>query len=126
MPESKKSKYIKLWERYLPVIMQTLVNCNNNMRHILLNSYEFRLISNLKSYAFNLEFVDGSVSNNIKGSALARDLATVIENSREASQIIAKGCYKLRMDNKFCFWICKQELSSEMVFDFSNHLKDNF
>jgi hypothetical protein len=125
MPESNKSKYVELWERYLPVIIQTLQNCNSNMRHILLNSYEFKLAGNMKNYSFNLEYTDGKVSNNIKGSALARDLATVMEESKSARQIIATGHIKIRMDKKFCLWICKMDQSTEMVLDFGRQLFSN-
>jgi len=126
MLNGNKSKYIELWERYLPSIIQTLQSCDNNMRHLLLNAYEFKLIGNMKSYSFNLEFVDGKVSNNIKGSAMAKDLAAVIENSKTASNIITAGHYKLRMDNKFCLWICKLGDSRELSLDFKDMLLNNF
>jgi hypothetical protein len=119
MFKSNKSKYFEVWERYLPAIIQTMQNCNTNMHHILINSYEFKLISNMKSYSFNLEYSDGKVSNNIKGSALARDLAAVIEDSKEARQLIAVGHFKLRMDKKFCLWICRLENNNEMILAFS-------
>jgi hypothetical protein len=125
MANSSKSKYSELWRRYLPAIMQTIKNCGGDMRHILLNAYEFKLISNNKSYSFNLEYTDGKISNNISGSALAKDLAAVIEDSKEASRLVAAGHIKLRMDKKFCLWICRQENSNEMVFDFNFELTKN-
>ncbi len=123
--KSNKSKYLELWERYLPAIIRTMQNCNNNLLHILLNSYEFKLVSNMKNYSFNLEYTDGKVSNNIKGSALARDLATVIENSQEAMELIAEGHIKIRMDRKFCLWICRPEPGREMVLDFGQQYSKN-
>ena len=119
MSELNKSKYVELWERYLPVIIQTIQNCNANMRHIILNPYEFKLIDNMKNYSFNLEYIDGKVSNNIKCSTVARDLASVIEYSKEARQLIALGHFKIRMDKKFCLWICRLEYSNEMIFNFN-------
>jgi hypothetical protein len=126
MSDSNKSKYSELWERYLPSIIQSLQNCNTDMRHILLNAYEFKLIGNKKNYSFNLEFVDGKVSNNIKSSAEAKDLATVIENSKVACKLIEAGHYKLRMDNKFCLWICRVGNCNELSFDFKDLLLNNF
>jgi hypothetical protein len=119
MSGSNKSKYLEIWERYLPVIIQTIQNCNTDMRHILLNSYEFKLIGNVKNYSFNLEYIDGKVSNNISGSSVARDLAAVIEDSTEARQLLASGHFKLRMDKKFCLWICRLENNNEMILAFS-------
>jgi hypothetical protein len=111
-----RSKYMELWKRYLPQIIQTLQNCDNKMHHLLLNSYEFQLVGNMKNYSFNLEFTDGKVSNNIKASAIARDLAAVIEGSEEARQIISAGHYKFRMDRTFSLCICKQEYSLLLPF----------
>ncbi len=59
------------------------------------------------SYSFNLEFINGIVSNNIDGSAVARDLAKVLENSLEIKKILNLGHFKIRMDKDFCLWIEK-------------------
>jgi hypothetical protein len=125
MPNSNKSKYVELWRMYLPSIIQTMKNCNYDMRHMLLNPYEFLLIGNMKSFAFNLEYYDGKVSNNIKGSALARDLAAVFEESAEALLLIREGNFKIRMDKKFCLWICRRELNDVLILDFSQQLSSN-
>jgi hypothetical protein len=119
MSNTNKSKYIELWQRYLPRIIQVLPDCDKNTHHLLLNSYEFQLTGNMKNYSFNLEFIDGKVSNNISGSAVAKDLAAVIEGSSEVIQIISSGHYKFRMDKKFSLCICKQEHSAEMKLEFS-------
>ena len=119
MSNKNKSKYLDLWQRYLPVIIQAIENCNTYRHLILLNSYEFELIGNRKNYSFNLEYKDGNVSNNIKGSAIAKDLAAVIEGSKEARQIISAGHYKFRMDKNFSLCICRQERINELVLDFS-------
>jgi len=119
MSNGNKSKYVELWQRFLPKIIQVLPDCDKNMHHMLLNSYEFQLIGNMKNYSFNLEFLDGKVSNNISGSAIAKDLATVIEGSPEAMQIISSGHYKFRMDKQFSLCICKHERITEMILNFT-------
>lgn len=119
MTQVNKSKYLELWKRYLPAIIKAMKNCNTN-HFVLLNPYEFKIISYLKSYSFYLTYIDGKVSNNINGSALARDLAAAIEDSAEAMQLLEKGNIKFKMDNKFCFWISRQENNVQLVLDF-NH-----
>ena len=74
---------------------------------ITLNSKDFALVGNRKSYSFNLEFDDGVVSNNISGSAVARDLAEVLSTSSSVKSILKTGYFKFRMDNNFTLWISK-------------------
>jgi len=62
-------------------------------------------VGNRQSYSFNLEFDDGVVSNNISGSAMARDLAAVLSNSSSIKSILKTGYFKFQMDNNFTLWV---------------------
>ncbi|MFW5872230.1 MAG: hypothetical protein ACOCUT_03910, partial [bacterium] len=60
------------------------------------------------SYSFNLEYLNGVVSNNIDGTAVARDLAKVLEQSNETREVLKTGHFKINMDRQFCLWIEKK------------------
>ena len=75
----------------------------------MLNFEDFALVGNRKSYSFNLEFDDGIVSNNISGSAVARDLAGVLTKSSFIKPVLNNGYFKFQMDKNFNLWISKFE-----------------
>jgi hypothetical protein len=103
----KKSEiYLELWLKNRNEINNKLLN-SNTKQFIQLNPKDFKNVGNRKSYSFNLEFINGKVSNNISNSAVARDLAKMIDNSIEIIELIKIGHYKINMDCKFCLWLIK-------------------
>jgi hypothetical protein len=103
---SSPGKYIDLWSKNRSLIKEKLLN-SSTKQMIRLNSEDFSKVGNRSSYSFNLEFKNGIVHNNIGGSAVARDLAKVLENSAEIKTILNSGYYKINMDRMFCLWLEK-------------------
>ncbi len=104
---STTGKYIDLWTKRREQIKKML-KVSQTKQSLQLSSEEFKRVGNRQSYAFNLEFLNGTVSNNIGGSAVARDLAKVLENSAEIREILKVGHFKINMDRQFCLWIEKK------------------
>jgi hypothetical protein len=104
---STAGKYIDLWTKRREQIKKML-KVSQTKQSLQLSSEEFKRVGNRQSYAFNLEFLNGTVSNNIGGSAVARDLAKVLENSAEIREILKVGHFKINMDRQFCLWIEKK------------------
>jgi hypothetical protein len=103
---SSSGKYIDLWTKNRSLIKEKLVN-SSTKQMIRLNSEDFSKVGKRSSYSFNLEYKNGIVNNNIDGSAVARDLAKVLENSAEIKTILNSGDYKINMDRMFCLWLEK-------------------
>jgi len=99
-------KYIELWTGYRESIKAELSKATNEP--LQLNAAEFRNVGNRKDYSFNLEFIDGNVSNNISGTAVARDLAKVLLDSYKVNEVLKSGHFKIRMDKEFCLWISRK------------------
>ena len=99
-----QGKYSNIWRNQLLTISEIL-GSSGSSGSIALNSEDFALVGNRKSYSFNLEFDDGIVSNNISGSAVARDLAAVLSTSSSVKSILKTGCFKFQMDNNFTLWV---------------------
>ena len=100
--------YLNIWQNALPAISEIL-GSSDSSGSITLNSKDFALVGNRKSYSFNLEFDDGIVSNNISGSAVARDLAGVLTKSSFIKPVLNNGYFKFQMDKNFNLWISKFE-----------------
>jgi hypothetical protein len=103
---SKSEKYIDLWTKHRASIKDKLKN-SEVKQSIQLNYEEFKSVGDRKesNYSFNLEFENGSRSNNVDGSAVARDLAKVLVSSTEINEILKTGHFKINMDKRFCLWI---------------------
>ena len=101
-----QGKYSNIWRNALPTISEIL-GSSESSGSIALNFEDFALVGNRKSYSFNLEFDDGIVSNNISGSAVARDLAAVLSTSSSVKSILKTGCFKFQMDKNFTLSISK-------------------
>ena len=101
-----QGKYSNIWRNSLSEISEIL-GSSGSSGSIELSSKDFALAGDRKDYSFNLEFDDGIVSNNISGSAVARDLAAELSNSSSVKSILKTGYFKFRMDNNFTLWISK-------------------
>ena len=99
-----QGKYSNIWRNQLLTISEIL-GSSESSGSIVLNAKDFALVGNRKSYSLNLEFDDGIVSNNISGSAVARDLAAVLSTSSSVKSILKTGCFKFQMDNNFTLWV---------------------
>ena len=104
---SSSGKYFDLWLKQRSIIKDKLEN-SATKQSIQLNPEEFKKVGNRASYSFNLEFKDGIVANNVDGTAVARDLAKVLENSTDIKELLKEGHYKINMDRRFCLWIQKK------------------
>ena len=105
-PEGAQSLYTNIWKNSIPAILEILEDGGPN-GSIELSSFEFSKVGNRENYSFNLEFDEGSVNNDIGGSAVARDLAAVLLNSSSIRSILKTGYYKFRMDKNYTLWISK-------------------
>jgi len=101
-----QGKYSNIWRNALPTISEIL-GSSALSGSITLNFEDFALVGNRQSYSFNLEFCDGTVSNNISGSAVARDLAAVLKSSSKIKSAIQDGVFKFRMDKNFTLWVSR-------------------
>lgn len=104
---SSSGKYIDLWTKQRTTIKNKLENALTK-QSIQLNPEEFKKVGNRASYSFNLEFNNGVVANNVDGTAVARDLAKVLENSTDIKEILKEGHFKINMDRRYCLWIQKK------------------
>lgn len=106
---SEFSPYASLWNKYRPVILKLMVDAGNDPQHYKLFAHEFKAVGlREKTYSFILEVSHGKALNNIKGSAIARDLLQVLQQSQKASELMREAVYELSMDKHFGFHVSKR------------------
>ena len=90
-------QYIGVWEKYRPVINTLLKNGGGSYE---LSSLDFTLSGNRERYSFTLNVVDGDIP--IKsGSAVARDLKTVLDGSETFKKYAAGKTVIIRLNPNF-------------------------
>ncbi|MCX6305491.1 MAG: hypothetical protein NT040_11035 [Bacteroidetes bacterium] len=104
-PGQNAHKYEEIFNKALPQIENTIDNSGTRKLSIQLSQEDFKKVGNRQSYSFNLEFSDGVVANDIGGSAVARDLARVLEQNPGIAQKMKGRHLKFNMDKGFTLWI---------------------
>lgn len=98
---SGSNKYIEIWESLLPQIILCLEQVSTGGKMFGLSKSNFQHVGNRSSYSFSLVLNNGSVSNNISGSAVARDLEGVLRRSGKALELLKGKTVKIRLDSSF-------------------------
>lgn len=108
-------KYLYLWEKYRPAILNLMVASSKGPQEYKLSSHEFTDLSPKKTtgYTFTLKFQDGKVINNIKTSALAQDLLAMLRNSAKALSLSETAIYQFKLSKDFVLNISREEVLTE-------------
>ncbi|MBK5279330.1 MAG: hypothetical protein JJE09_10765 [Bacteroidia bacterium] len=114
---SELSHYASLWSKYRPVILQLMLAAEKDPQQYKLYGHEFKAVGirEKTGYAFVLEVSHGKALNNIKASAVAKDLLQVLQQSQKASQLMREAIYELSMDKQFMFHVKRKAEVAEPV-----------
>ncbi|MEI6883798.1 MAG: hypothetical protein WCO02_04880 [Bacteroidota bacterium] len=98
-------KYEDIFKNALTQIGKAIDESAKEKQSVQLDEDDFKHVSGRKSFSFNLEFKNGVVANNIGGSAVARDLARVLEQNIRIMQKLKGKHIKSNLDKGFTLWI---------------------
>lgn len=99
MTDQNSHLYEHIWQKHMPEILLELTK--SRPRAILLNASDFHKAGDRKRYAFKLELEKNTVSNNIKGSAVARDLLRVLQRNEKFNEVAQANHLIFGMDKDF-------------------------
>jgi len=107
-------KYLTTWKRYLPVIRLHLKKSLNGEQQFKLNITDFESAGDRgkSSYVFNLMIENGKVTNNISGSAVARDLYEALKTDDAIKAILQDNAIKISVGKSFMLTIKTTHISS--------------
>ena len=94
-----------IFKKLLPQIEVAITESTTRERSIQMDQNDFKNESDRKSFSFNLEFIDGVVVKGIKGRAMARDLARVLEQNVRVYQNLRGKHLRFKLDKGFTLWI---------------------
>jgi hypothetical protein len=92
-------KYEDIWAAIIPLIFNAVTNNQNTEVHI--GKSVFERVGNRKKYSFRLEYINGNVANNIKGSAVARDLNRMLSTEKLFRETFKGKHIIIRLDTQF-------------------------
>lgn len=102
-----------MWNKYRPAILQMMVAAAEGPQQYKFFGHEFKTLNprEKSGYSFTLQAHEGKATNNIKTSTAAKDLLSVLETSRKASELMAEGEYEFTLDKQFVLHVSKMEAS---------------
>lgn len=95
--------YVPLWSKYKPVITNKLKEALHTPQEYQLSKHEFEVIGDrtTSGYAFNLVIQNGHLTNNIDGTAVARDLLEVLKNSPSIKEFLKDKNVQINLTKEF-------------------------
>ena len=109
-------KYIRVWDKYRPVLLSLMVASKKEPQTYLLSNHEFIDINpkKLSGYAFIMRFHMGKSMTDIKKSLLAPDLLYILKRSARAMELSESAIYELQMDKSFNITITYEAIEVEV------------
>jgi hypothetical protein len=108
---SNSQVYISIWNKYRPAIIKLMLASTEGPLQYKLFDHEFtQLNAREKAYAFELHVHRGKATNNIRSSAPAQDLLSMLNTSRKASELLDVVPFSFTLDKKFILTVARMEL----------------
>jgi hypothetical protein len=110
----EERKYLTTWKRYIPVIRLHLKRSLNEEQQFKLNITDFESAGDRgkSGYTFNIALENGKVTNNISGSAVARDLYEALKADEAIKAMLQNKSIKISVGKSFMLTIKTSHISS--------------
>jgi len=92
--------YSNYWMGQLSGI-RAMISSGERRMQVQLDGRDFAQLGNRKNYGFRIEYQVGLVTNNLSGSAVARDFSEQIDRDRELHALMLNGNFVFRMGKDF-------------------------
>ena len=109
VPISYSGKYVQLWQKYRPVILNMMIASSKGPQEYKLSSHEFVDINKRKTgYSFALKVFQCTNKNNIEKSLVAQDLLYILKCSNKAQELTDLAIYNFELDRNFVLHITSE------------------
>jgi hypothetical protein len=102
--------YSFVWRKYRPALLKLMVDSNEGPQQYQFSKHEIKSINPNErgGYSFTLKVHKGRSVNDIRSSAIAKDLLLILQNSRKASELAEAATYEFKLDKHFVLHITKE------------------
>lgn len=110
----EERKYLQTWKKYIPVIRLYLKKSVTEDQQFKLNITDFESAGDRgkSGYTFNLQMENGKVTNNISGSAVARDLYELLKADEIIKAFLQDKSVKISVGKSFILTIKSGHISA--------------
>ncbi len=110
----EQRNYLQTWKKYLPVIRLHLKRSLTEEQSFKLNITDFESAGDRgkSGYTFNLQMENGKPTNNISGSAVARDLYEALKSDETVKAMLQDKNVKISVGKAFLLNIKTTHISS--------------
>jgi len=110
----EERKYLQTWKKYLPVIRLHLKRSLVEDQSFKLNITDFESAGDRgkSGYTFNIAMENGKVTNNISGSAVARDLYEALKSDDTIKAMLQDKNIKISVGKSFVLSIKTTNISA--------------
>ncbi|TFF30454.1 hypothetical protein [Mucilaginibacter psychrotolerans] len=110
----EERKYLTTWKRYIPVIRLHLKRSLTEEQSFKLNITDFESAGDRgkSGYTFNLTMENGKVTNNVSGSAVARDLYEALKDDETIKAFLQDRHVKMSVGKSFVLSIKTTHISA--------------
>ncbi|WP_295655573.1 hypothetical protein [uncultured Mucilaginibacter sp.] len=110
----EERQYLTTWKKYIPVIRLHLKKSLNEDQSFKLNITDFESAGDRgkSGYSFNIAMENGRVTNNISGSAVARDLYEALKGDEAIKTMLQDKQVKISVGKTFILTIKTTHVSA--------------
>ncbi|MGZ3889384.1 MAG: hypothetical protein ACXVI9_02680 [Mucilaginibacter sp.] len=110
----EERKYLQTWKKYVPVIRLYLKKSMTEDQQFKLNITDFESAGDRgkSGYTFNLQMENGKPTNNISGSAVARDLYELLKADELIKAFLQDKSVKISVGKSFMLTIKTTHISA--------------
>ena len=110
----EERKYLTTWRKYIPVIRLHLKRSLTEDQSFKLNITDFESAGDRgkSGYTFNIAMENGKVTNNISGSAVARDLYEALKTHEAIKAMLQEKNIKISVGKSFILSIKTTHVSA--------------
>jgi hypothetical protein len=102
--------YATLWNKYRPSLLKMMMAASEAPQQYKFYSHEFKAMkATEKSFSFALKVDNGRAVNPTKVPAIAKDLLTVLQYSKKATELMENQSYEFKLDRNFLLHVTRLE-----------------
>jgi hypothetical protein len=111
---SSSRTYSFVWQKYRPAILKMMIDSHESPQQYQFSKHEIKGINPNErgGHSFTLRVHKARSVNDIRSSPIAKDLLSVLQNSRKASELAEAATYEFKLDKHFVLHVMKE---SEVV-----------
>ncbi|HEY6979065.1 MAG TPA: hypothetical protein VH396_22370 [Chitinophagaceae bacterium] len=94
--------FASIWSKYFPVVKILMKKSANSDQVLDFNSIDFERLGKARKagYKFNIEFVDGKLSNNFGNNELAASLVTELREDTTTNALLSMNNYEFSFNTR--------------------------